>query len=292
MEVEKRDLCFQIDLQWFAKDGPGGEKTEPATAKKLNDARKDGKVAKSKELTSAFDLIVLFLVLKIFTSYVAESLLNIFRYIFGMIPDFLLDNAGGFTGRSANILISQVLIKILLCAPFFAFGVAMALAINIYQVGWKITWKPLKPKGDKFNPINGFKRFFSKDSLFELLKSIVKIGVILYVAYTAIRGDADNIFILYEINLLQAVILCGEVIINAGLKIAIVYLFIGVGDYIYQRYKFKEDMKMTKQEVKDEYKNTEGNPDAGSIPAQNDAGCSESRRGYYESDAFGGCCKI
>ena len=69
MDLKKTDLLFKIDLQWFAKDGPGGEKTEPATAKKLRDAREEGKVAKSKELTAAFDLIVLFLVLKIFISY-------------------------------------------------------------------------------------------------------------------------------------------------------------------------------------------------------------------------------
>ena len=72
MDYEKIDLFFEINLQWFAKDGEGGEKTEPATAKKLRDAREEGKVAKSKELTSAFDLIVLFLVLKVFISFVGE----------------------------------------------------------------------------------------------------------------------------------------------------------------------------------------------------------------------------
>ena len=114
---------------------------------------------------------------------------------------------------------------------------------------------------DKFNPINGFKRIFSSDSVFELLKSILKVLLIIYVAYLSIRNEANDLFILYEIPLIQAIMLCGSIILDTGLKISIVYLVIGIADYIYQKHKFNEDMKMTKQEVKDEYKNTEGNPE-------------------------------
>lgn len=262
MEVTNKKLVFEIDLQWFAKDGPGGEKTEPATAKKLRDAREEGKVAKSKELTAAFDLIVLFLVLKIFISFVAERLIGAFSYTYTLIPDFVEMNAKNVSGQAVNTVIANSLVQILItCLPFFAFGLVITLVISIYQVGWKVSTKPMMPKLDKFNPLNGFKRIFSKDSLFELLKSILKIGLIIYIAYTSIRGEADNLFILYEIPLTQAVLLVGNVILDAGLKISIAYLVIGIADYIYQKHKFNEDMKMTKQEVKDEYKNTEGNPE-------------------------------
>ena len=166
------------------------------------------------------------------------------------------------TEKSVAALMSDVLIQILIvCVPFFAFGFVVTALISVIQVGWKVTGKPLQPKFDKFNPINGFKRIFSKDSIFELVKSILKIFVIVYVAYTSIRGHAQDIFILYEIPLMQAIMLCGTVIINAGLKISLVYLVIGLADFIYQKYRFNEDMKMTKQEVKDEFKNTEGNPE-------------------------------
>ena len=94
MEQQKQlHLIMEWDLQWFAKDGPGGEKTEPATAKKLREAREDGKVVKSKELTAAFDLIILFLVLKIFVSFVGNRLMNSFVDIYGRIPDFVRENA-------------------------------------------------------------------------------------------------------------------------------------------------------------------------------------------------------
>ena len=188
--------------------------------------------------------------------------MNSFVDIYGRIPVFVRENAVDVTEKSVTALMSDALIQILIvCVPFFAFGFVVTALISVIQVGWKVTGKPLQPKFDKFNPVNGFKRIFSKDSIFELVKSILKIFVIVYVAYTSIRGHAQDIFILYEIPLMQAIMLCGTVIINAGLKISLVYLVIGLADFIYQKYRFNEDMKMTKQEVKDEFKNTEGNPE-------------------------------
>ena len=118
MDFENIDLFFKINLQWFAKDGPGGEKTEPATAKKLRDARKEGKVAKSKELTAAFDLIVLFLVLKIFISFLGERLINQFSYIYSRIPDFVKQNADKF--KSGAIVIDTCGIKSEICKELTA----------------------------------------------------------------------------------------------------------------------------------------------------------------------------
>lgn len=261
MEWEK-GLILRYDLQRFAKDGPGGEKTEPATEKKLREAREDGKVVKSRELTSAFDLLVLFLILKIFISSVGNGFIGVYNYVYKLMPDFVKANAIECSVQEVTSFLQNVYIEMLvIAAPFFAFGVAITLVISIIQVGWKVTLKPLKPRGDKFNPINGFKRILSKDSVFELIKSIFKIFIIIYVAYTSVKDEADNIFVLYDIPLNQALALCGDVIINAGLKISLVYLVVGLADFVYQKRRFNEDMKMTKQEVKDEYKNTEGNPE-------------------------------
>lgn len=261
MEWEKRQI-LEYNLQWFAKDGPGGEKTEPATAKKLREAREEGQVCKSKELTSAFDLIVLFLVLKIFVSSMGGNFLNVFNYVYKLIPDFVSINAKAFSSQAVRGFFAVIFWRMLLIViPFFLLGFAVTLLVNVLQVGWKVTTKPMKPKLDRFNPLNGFKRMFSKDSLFELLKSILKIFIILYIAYTSIKDHANSIFLLYDMPLNQAVALCGDVIINTGLKISLFYIVVGIADYIYQKHRFGEDMKMTKQEVKDEYKNTEGNPE-------------------------------
>lgn len=259
---EKQYFFLEYNLQWFAKDGEGGEKTEPATAKKLKDAREEGQVAKSKELSAAIDLIVLFLVLKIFISYIGESLLSVFPVIYNKMPDIINDSAGGMSILSATTVINNVMLVILkVVAPVFIIGIMCCILINVFQVGWKVTTKPMQPKASKINPLSGFKRIFSKDSLFELVKSIAKIALITYVAYTSIKDHQNELFLLYDIPLMQVIILVGTIVIDAGFQISLVYLVVGIVDWLYQKHKFKEDMKMTKQEVKDEYKNTEGNPE-------------------------------
>ena len=175
--------------------------------------------------------------------------------------DFVKINEGGLSVQAVAGLIASVTLKsLLIMLPFMAFGFVVTLLVSIVQVGWKVSTKPMKPELSKLNPLNGFKRIFSKDSLFELVKSILKIVIIIYIAYTSIKDNANDLFALYDLGLNQAVALVGTLIINTGIKISIVYLVIGLADFIYQKHKFNEDMKMTKQEVKDEYKNTEGDP--------------------------------
>lgn len=248
------------NLQFFA-DGEGGEKTEPATQKKLDDARKEGKVAKSKDLTQAVELVVLFLLLRIFVGYVGERMVNIFAATIGRMGEFIQVNQIGLSVAAVTNLFFNAIIELFLMVwPFFLFGFVITFLVTVYQVGWKVSTKTMEPKLSKFNPISGFKRIISKDSLFELVKAIAKVGVVIYIVYTSIVDEADNLFILYEISLNQAVALTGEIILDVGLKISIVYVVLGLADYLYQRHKFNEEMKMTKQEVKDEYKNTEGDP--------------------------------
>lgn len=260
-EQYEHKYLLEYNLQWFAKDGEGGEKTEPATAKKLRDAREDGKVTKSRELTAAFDIIVLFLVLKIFISFVGERLIGAFSYVYDRMPEFLEVNKTGVSSVAVSHFMADILLQITITIlPFILFGFVITFLVSVLQVGWKVTAKPLKPNLSKFNPINGFKRIISKDSLFELFKSIVKIIVIFLVAYNRVKGHKEEIFILYEIPLNQAIALIGSIIIDTGLYIGYVYLIVGIVDFLYQKHKFNEDMKMTKQEVKDEFKNTEGDP--------------------------------
>ncbi len=261
MEVKKsQKYILEYNLQWFA-DGEGGEKTEPATQKKLDDARKDGKVSKSKDLTESFQLVVLFMLLKIFMGYVGEQLVSVFSVCLGRMAEFMKVNQAGVSSVAvAGFLQNMIVEWLLIVLPFFLFGLIITFLVTIYQVGWTISAKPLEPKLSKFNPISGFKRIISKDSLFELVKSIAKIGLIAYVAYDNVSEEAESLFILYEIDLNQALALVGQIILDVGLQISIIFVVVGLVDYMYQKHKFNEEMKMTKQEVKDEYKNTEGDP--------------------------------
>ena len=262
MLQEQYSVKWEYNLQLFAKDGPGGEKTEPATSKRLKEAREEGKVAKSKELNSAFELLTLFLVLKFLISTIGNGIFECFHDIFKLMPDILNDSVGGFSIKQATYLINYGVKKMtLILLPVFVIASVVTFLVSLVQVRWKPTAKPMKPNVSKMNPIQGFKKILSKDSIFELIKSLAKIVLICIIAYNNIKDYADELFILYEISLNQAVALVGEVIIDTGLKISIAYLVLGIVDYAYNKHKFNEDMKMTKQEVKDEFKNTEGNPE-------------------------------
>ncbi len=144
--------------------------------------------------------------------------------------------------------------------PVFAAGVFIVFVCDVVQVKWKPTTKPLKPKFSKLNPVSGFKKFLSLNSLVELVKSVLKLAVVGYVVYKYIVDEISQIFILYNISLNQAIGLIGKIVTDLGIRIALLYMLIAFLDYVYQKRKFKKDMKMTKQEVKDEYKNQEGDP--------------------------------
>lgn len=255
-------LSIEYNLQWFAKDGEGGEKTEPATPKKLREARDNGQVSKSKEMGMAIELIVLFLTLRVVISGLGESLLSGFYLIYTKIPDIVAEGSVTMSGVLSGSIMNNILLLILrICAPFLILGFLSVVLVNILQIGFKITTKPMQPKLSKLNPLNGFKRIFSKDALFELAKSMGILLVMGYVAYTSLMDQKDLIFLIYDIPLMQVILMVGSIVIDIGLKISYVYLVIAFVDLIYQKRKFNEDMKMTKQEVKDEYKNIEGDPE-------------------------------
>ena len=250
------------NLQFFAKDGPGGEKTEKPTSKKLSDARDEGKVAKSREVSNALGLIALFLILKVLIGTFGNQFLETFNGIYSKIPDVVSYSAGGISVATVTSVINTVLIRILtIFLPVLLVGFAVAFASDIIQVKWKVTLKPLQPKFSKLNPISGFKKIFSKEALFELLKSLIKIGIVCWIAYSTLRDEFHNIFFLYDMPLKQAIVFIGDLAISIGLSISLTYVLIALADFVYQKLRFNEDMMMTKQEVKDEYKNTEGNPE-------------------------------
>ena len=254
-------MILRYNLQFFAKDGPGGERTEPATAKKLRDARKKGQVAKSKEVANGTCLLALFLMMKIWIANTGNSLMSMFPTIYNRIPEFSRNYDGEVPVKSILYSLQTAIVQILIiAAPFLLVGFVLCFVSDLVQVKWKPTTKPLKPKFNKLNPVNGFKRFFSVSSLVELVKSLLKIGIIAYVSYSYLKDKWQNLYVLYGISLKQSIGLIGEMVADLGIRIAIVYMIIVFADYAYQKWKFKEDMKMTKQEIKDEYKQDEGDP--------------------------------
>ncbi|MBR5598385.1 MAG: flagellar biosynthesis protein FlhB [Lachnospiraceae bacterium] len=252
---------LDYNLQFFAKDGPGGEKTEPATQKKLDDARKEGQVAKSREIANGMGLFALFLVLKIQTGKIGISLMETFQVIYNSIPQVTSLLGGTAPQNEITILLRQGMVQILgMILPILLIGFLVAFLCDYWQVKWKPTSKPLQPKFSKMNPINGIKKIFSTSSLIELLKAFIKIIIVVYIAYGYLKNKGNYLFLLYDMEIMPALKLLLSVVTDLGIRISAVYMIFAFGDYAYQKWKFKEDMKMTKQEVKEEYKNQEGDP--------------------------------
>jgi len=254
-------IAVPLNLQLFAKEGQGGEKTEPATAKKLEDARKEGQVAKSRELGQSIVLMVFFIVLKLWSLTMGHYFMKLFADVYGRMTEMTTMVGGVISTKEFSSLINMVVLRmIIILAPVFLSAVVVIFVVEVAQVKWQPTGKPLMPKFSKLNPVNGFKRMFSKDKLVELLKAIVKVGIISYLAYSSLKNEFASLFMLFDMELKAAVGLIGTVAINLGIKISAFYLIVGFIDFGYQKWKFADDMKMTKQEVKDEYKNAEGDP--------------------------------
>lgn len=254
-------LRLEYDLQFFAKDGPGGEKTEVPTAKKLNDARKEGQVAKSKEIITALMLLALFVVIKFYIGNLGQQMIECFSEFYYLSGKIIGNSEYGMRMVDATGVVSLGLTTVLnMIVPFIALAVVIAILGNALQQKWMVTTKPLQPKLSKISPISGLKRMFNVKQLFEVGKSVAMIAVMCYVIYTTVKDKLGVLYTFYNISLYEALEIVGDIIVDLGIKISAVFLVIGFVDLIYQRHKFKEDMKMTKQEVKDEFKNTEGDP--------------------------------
>ena len=249
---------LEFNLQFFAE---AGDKTEEPTAKKLDDARKEGQVAKSKEIGNCLGLFVFFLVLRFMAGSISDKFIDLFSGIYGSIPTVTVYPSGNMPVRAMDSLFKSSLVTILVIVlPMMIIGYVVAFAGDLLQVKWKPTAKPLQPKLSKINPIKGLKRIFSMNSVAELIKSLLKIGLAIPIVYFYIKDKIGLIYILYEMPLMQAIVLIGTTIIDLGIRISAVYIIIATADFGYQKWKFHKDMMMSKQEVKDEYKNTEGDP--------------------------------
>ena len=178
------------------------------------------------------------------------------------IGDFFQAQNGEFNSQyTIQLMRAAALDMLMMVLPFFAVGVVVAVVAELVQVKWRPTSKPLQPKLSKFNPVNGIKRLFSVKTLMELLKQTVILVIIFIVVYNKLKGRFADIYTLYDISLNQALSLLADIIFDVGIVICVIYLVIGIVDYVYEKRKFKKDMMMTKQEVKDEWKNTEGSPE-------------------------------
>ena len=257
-EGRLKPYYLSYNLQLFAKEGQDGEKTEEPTAKKLEDARKKGQLMRSTEVVTAATPLVFFLMLKVFVGFIGNRFISSFHKTLGSIGDYTSEP---FNTNMARTIIRSSLWDIVVAAfPMMIAGFVVTIVSILFQVKWKVTTEPLKPKFDKFNPVSGMKRLFSKDKIMDLLKSTAKVIILAYVVYSYLKDQWPLIFKMYSYTLPQAIAVIGDTVISVGIRISLFFAAIAVFDLFYQKWKFHQDMMMSKQEVKDEYKNSEGDP--------------------------------
>jgi len=249
---------LEYNLQFFADNS---DKTEEPTDKKLQDARSEGQVAKSREIGNCLTLFVFFLVLRFMAAGIGGKFIDVFNAMYREIPNVTVYPQGEMPLWEVNILFRKGIMGVIsIVLPVMIIGLAVIVISDLLQVKWKPTAKPLKPKFSKINPLKGFKRIFSANSVVELLKSLLKLALIAIICYSYVRDKVFLIYSFYEMPLMQAIALIGNTVIDLGIRVSAVYIIIAAADFGYQKWKFHKDMMMSKQEVKDEYKNAEGDP--------------------------------
>lgn len=235
----------------------GGDKTEKATPKKRREAREKGQIFKSHELVIAFSLLLSFGTLSFAGAFMMDNLQKLMVSYFGAgrsIPDVLNIAA------VQNLLLSTILRLMIVMLPVLGAAFIGSVVFNYVQVGFLFSSKALAPKFSRISIMEGFKRIFSKTTMFEFLKSLIKLAVLGSVAYNEFKKQVGKMPMLMEPELKVSISAMVDIAFSVAFKLAIALAIYAPFDFLYQWWKYERDLRMSKQEIKDEYKLTEGDP--------------------------------
>jgi len=237
-------------------DGGSGEKTEEASPQRMKQARDKGQVAKSQDAIAGFMFLSTFVVL---SATLRDNLIDLGDYIRGGIiiatqHDPSIAVAVNFAHDAPRVVLMQ-------SATVLATAFLVAMVSNYAQVGFLFTTQPLVPELSKINPISGFKQLFSKKKIIELIKQLIKFTIIAYICYSCIRDRASALVMLARMPLHHTITVGGDIMYRMTIRVAAVFCLIAAADFFYQRWQFKKDNMMSKYDVKQEYKQSEGDPE-------------------------------
>lgn len=232
------------------------DKQFDATPRKLEQARKEGQVVKSKDFSTAVSLLVLFSIIFGLAPFIWNQIVQVFTLLYEQIPNAHVDKIGYM-----YILTIAVKGAALIIGPILAIAWLVAVLADFVQVGPLVAVAPLMPKLDKLNPTKYFKNIMSIKTLFELFKNIVKVIILGYIGWMVYKEHIESILMLASIdNNFAVMIEFGKIITEFIFKACIAFLIIAAADYGVTKWKFLKDQKMSFKEIKDEYKNSEGDP--------------------------------
>lgn len=241
---------FIMNLQLFAE-----EKTETATPHKREEVRKKGQVAKSNEIGTALLVITGFYIINSFLTYACERL--------SFIATHILSNATSWDGSIEGVISVFIFIVnegLMVLLPVFGILLLVAIISQAVQVGFMFNVSNIQPKFNRINPLEGFKRIFSKRAMVEFTKSVLKICIVVGLAYWQVRRSFTWLCNLSFVDIHHSLLLISSSVYTMALIIGLILFVLAIFDYLYQRWEFEQNIKMTKHEVKEEMKQTEGDP--------------------------------
>ncbi|SHJ91416.1 flagellar biosynthesis protein FlhB [Paramaledivibacter caminithermalis] len=245
-------LKLRFDLQLFT-----GEKTEKPTAKRRKEARDKGQVHQSKDINSALILIFVFSSINLLKGYWYKEVYKFYHKVLNYTSDI----SSIYIFKNIVLFLNETLLLIVkLSLPLLLISLTVGIVCSYMQVGFLFTTKTLKPKLDKLNPIAGFKRMFSMKSLVELVKSLLKTTILLYISCSYLLKEYNNILNVFDMDLDQVIDYAWSLVFNITIRLGIALLILAILDYYYKKWEHEKGLKMSKQEVKEEYKQTEGDP--------------------------------
>ena len=230
-------------------------KTEQATPKRTQDAREKGQVAKSREVSSALIMVACLAYFYFGTGGIVGRMMELMKTSFRDL------NRGELTADTIQLLVTTLLVKtVAIVLPLLLTLMAAGIAANLMQTGFIFSGEPIQPKLSKISPLKGLKNMFSLKTLAELFKSLFKISVVGVIAYLTIRNEVGDVLPLMEQGVWQIMAYIGQVSFKILFATCWVLIVLALMDYLYQHWEHGRSLRMTKQELKDEYKNTEGDP--------------------------------
>jgi flagellar biosynthetic protein FlhB len=234
----------------------GQERTEKATAKRRQEARRKGQVAQSREISSVLILMTAMGFFYFAGSWMFWKITELISGIYERLDTLQLDAVSDVSAFSAEIFEKVFLILI----PFFVPVMIAGIAGNIGQIGFEMHGQPMRPKLTKLNPISGMKKFVSLKSLVEMVKSILKLAFVGGIAYAVIIQETEKFPGLMQQEVVEILFFIAKVAFKIFFFVCLAFIILAALDYLYQRWQYEKDLKMTKQEVKDERKQSEGDP--------------------------------
>lgn len=236
-------------------EDPGQEKTEQATPKRREDARKRGQVARSMEVNSALMMLAGFSVLMLFREHFLNGLMSHTRRILSQSHTYHLDFAG-----TQQLFLALLRDFLFILFPVLVTMFVAGILVNLLQVGFLFTGEPITPKLQKISPGEGFKRIFSRRTLESLVRDILKIVIVGWIGYSAVKGVLNPTIQIADASIRQIMAYTGLTIFSIAMKILIGYAIIAILDYAFQRWDYERSLMMTRQEIREEFKQTEGDP--------------------------------